>query len=82
MQRDPELMVKILKQISDAPRGILHVKKQPRTHWYHQLRLLQDVGHVACLNESEFRVTNDGYDFLAVIRRNDRDLHRKVMINT
>ena len=70
--RDPEMLVTLLKEMANDVRGKLQCPQylgmsgedQAR---YHHVELLVDAGHAAWLNQGIARITNDGYDFIQAI---------------
>ena len=69
--RDPELMISLLKEMSEDNMGQLIVPMRigmgvPEQQRHHHVALLVDAGHAAWMSgqQSVARITNDGYDFL------------------
>lgn len=70
--RDPAMLVDLLKEMADQSRGHLQCRQylgmsdedQSR---YHHVELLVDAGHAAWLSPGLARITNDGYDFIQAI---------------
>lgn len=65
---DPELLVKLLRKMSDADNGSGRLNKQNLTpREVHHLELLDDAGQAVWLDHRLIRITKDGYDFLNAI---------------
>ena len=74
---DPELSLKLLKEMSEAVDGrisnISHLgMTEEQRHVRHQLEILTDLGHAQWEGEqlSRVRITGEGYDFLNAIEKN------------
>ncbi len=73
--RDPDLMIKLLEEMSERPDGsILVVRlldmRESELKRAHHVELLCDAGLAQQKSKSSFRITNTGYDFLGAINRN------------
>ena len=73
--RDPELMLKLLREMGDDPHGELisplyayGVSKESQKQIHH-VELLVDAGHAEWRSPKKqiVRITNDGYDFLNAV---------------
>jgi len=69
--RDPELMLALLKEMSEDAGGYLTVARTlgmspDERKYYHHVELLVDAGHAVWTSPRAdiARITNDGYDFL------------------
>ena len=69
--RDPELMISLLKEMSEDNMGQLIIPMRigmgvPEQQRHHHVALLVDAGHATWMSgqQSVARITNDGYDFL------------------
>ena len=64
--RNPELMLELLKRMSEDHRERLVVPSDSQWDVYHHVELLIDAGHAEWLGgkRSVARITNAGYDFL------------------
>ena len=69
--RDPELMISLLKEMSEDNMGQLIIPMRigmgvPEQQRHHHVALLVDAGHAAWMSgqQSVARITNAGYDFL------------------
>lgn len=74
--RDPDLMLKLLREMSDAEMGRKTVLRtygmsEAEQAERHHLELLVDAGHAKWIESGKHtaRMTNDGYDFLSAIDR-------------
>lgn len=77
--RDPELMIKILEEMSKKSSGSILVIRRlgmSKTEQvrFHHVELLWDTGLVRKESDQCFRITNDGYNFLAAINQ-DRTIN-------
>ena len=70
--RDPELMISLLKEMSEDNMGQLILPMRirltvPEQRRHHHMALLVDAGHAAWIGDkhSLARITNAGYDFLS-----------------
>ena len=69
--RDPELMLSLLKEMSEEDMGRLLVPmtlsmSEEAQHRRHHVELLTDAGHAEWVGDKQqvARITNTGYDFL------------------
>ena len=85
--RNPELLISLLKEMSEADLGRLY---EPMTFGmstveqqrYHHIELLEDTGHVQQISEGAFRITSQGYDFLnALNSQPEAKIHFLELIN-
>lgn len=73
MQRDDDYLRALLQQIETGPEwvvisGIDLEPDEAEAKEYYHLLLLHDAGYLAEIQRDVFRITNAGYDFLAVTR--------------
>ena len=77
--RDPELMIKILEEMSKKSSGSILVIRcfdmsETEKARFHHVELLCDTGLISKESDQCFRITNDGYNFLAAINQ-DRTIN-------
>ena len=70
--RDPELMIRLLKEMANDSYGHVMITKtlgmgEDKLHRIHQIELLVDAGLAEWRSDSMVRITNSGYDFIGAI---------------
>lgn len=84
--RNPELLVQLLKELSEENTGQMFVRKYigmkaEDTIRVHHYDLLVDAGHAEWKNESCIRITATGYDFVEALgsEKTGEQVHRRFL---
>ena len=75
--RDPDLLLMLLRDMAADSYGRMLVTKpygmdEEQQKIVHHIELLRDAGHVEQVSDSMVRITNDGYDFISAVDKNNK----------